>query len=63
MLEILCREFAIKHANGGRKPKLPIAAQLLAILEYIREYRPYVHIAASYRLMKPKFLLGLCTYI
>ena len=48
MLEILNREFAIKHAKGGRKPKLPIEEQLLATLEYIREYRTYAHIAASY---------------
>jgi hypothetical protein len=24
MLEILCREFEVKHAYGGRKPKLSI---------------------------------------
>ena len=50
MLEILRRKFAIKHAKGGRKPKLPIEEQLLATLEYIREYRTYAHIAASYQI-------------
>jgi len=45
----LHREFAIKHV-GGRKPKLPLEEQLLATLEYIREYRTYAHIAASYQI-------------
>ncbi|MDR2700468.1 MAG: IS5/IS1182 family transposase, partial [Nitrososphaerota archaeon] len=38
MPEILRHEFAIKHTNDGRKPKLPIEKQLLATLEYIRKY-------------------------
>jgi 5-methylcytosine-specific restriction endonuclease McrBC regulatory subunit McrC len=50
MLEILCCTFTRKHAQGGRKPKLPIEEQLLATLEYIREYRTYAHIAASYQI-------------
>ena len=50
MMEILCKEFAVKHARGGRKPKLPVEEQLLATLEYIREYRTYAHIAASYHI-------------
>jgi len=50
MLEILHREFAVKHVKGGRKPKLPLEEQLLATLEYIREYRTYAHIAASYQI-------------
>ena len=50
MLEILRCAFAHKHAQGGRKPKLPLEAQLLATLEYIREYRTYAHIAASYQI-------------
>jgi hypothetical protein len=50
MLEILRCAFALKHAQGGRKPKLPIEEQLLATLEYIRKYRTYAHIAASYQI-------------
>jgi len=50
MLEILQRSFALKHAKGGRKPKLPLEDMLLAALEYIREYRTYAHIAASYQI-------------
>jgi hypothetical protein len=50
MLEILCCAFVVKHAHGGRKPKLPLEEQLLATLEYIREYRTYAHIAASYQI-------------
>jgi hypothetical protein len=49
-LEILRCAFAHKHAHGGRKPKLPLEEQLLATLEYIREYRMYAHIAASYQI-------------
>ena len=49
MIDILQREYALKHAKGGRNPKLPLEEQLLATLEYIREYRTYAHIAASYQ--------------
>jgi hypothetical protein len=48
MLDILKTAFAAKHAKGGRKPKLGLEEQLLAALEYWREYRTYAHIAASY---------------
>jgi hypothetical protein len=51
MLEILQCTFVLKHAKGGRKPKLPLEEQqLLATLEYIREYQTYAHIAASYQI-------------
>ncbi|MDR2203833.1 MAG: transposase family protein [Nitrososphaerota archaeon] len=33
---------------GGPKPKLCLEAMLFAVLEYIREYRTYAHVAASY---------------
>jgi hypothetical protein len=33
---------------GGPKPKLCLEDMLLACLEYIREYRTYAHVAASY---------------
>lgn len=48
MVEILKKSYAEKHRRRGRKPKLSIENQLLAALEYWREYRTYAHIAASY---------------
>ena len=48
MIEILKKSYAEKHRRRGRKPKLSIENQLLAALEYWREYRTYAHIAASY---------------
>jgi hypothetical protein len=50
MMEILHCAFVLKHAQGGRNPKLPLEEQLLATLEYICEYRTYAHIAASYQI-------------
>lgn len=35
-------------APGGRKPNLSVEDRLLMMLEYLREYRTYAHIAASY---------------
>jgi len=48
MLEILASEQKEKLSQGGRKPKLSLEEMLLAALEYWREYRTYIHIAASY---------------
>mgnify|MGYP002624522875 CR=1 FL=1 len=48
MIEILKKNYAEKHRRRGRKSKLSIENQLLAALEYWREYRTYAHIAASY---------------
>lgn len=48
MVEILKKGYAEKHRRRGRKPKLSIENQLLATLEYLREYRTYAHIAANY---------------
>ena len=48
MAEILRKGYAEKHRHRGRKPKLSIEYLLLATLEYLREYRTYAHIAASY---------------
>jgi prenyltransferase beta subunit len=50
MMEILHCAFVLKHAQGGRNPKLSLEEQLLATLEYICEYRMYAHIAASYQI-------------
>jgi hypothetical protein len=48
MVEILQAAYAQKHRRRGRRPKLCIEDMLLAALEYLREYRTYAHIAASY---------------
>ena len=48
MLEILASKQKEKHTQGGRKAKLTLEEMLLAALEYWREYRTYIHIAASY---------------
>jgi len=48
MVEILQASYASKHKRRGRKPKLCIEDMLLATLEYLREYRTYAHIAASF---------------
>lgn len=50
MVEILQEAYAAKHLRRGRKPKLSIEDMLLATLEYMREYRTYAHIAASFGL-------------
>jgi hypothetical protein len=48
MLEILSVALTKRLALGGPKPKLILEDMLLAALEYIREYRTYAHVAASY---------------
>ena len=48
MLEILASKRKEKLSQGGRKPKLSLEEMLVAALEYWREYRTYIHIAASY---------------
>jgi len=48
MLEILRPAKVALTSKGGPKPKLSIEDMLLATLEYLREYRTYAHVAASY---------------
>ncbi|HEX0193770.1 TPA: transposase family protein, partial [Streptococcus pneumoniae] len=38
----------LKHAKGGRKPKLSLEDLLMATLQYVREYRTYEEIAADF---------------
>jgi len=45
---------AAAKGPGGRPPKLSIESRLLMTLEYLREYRTYAHIAASYGLSESK---------
>jgi transposase-like protein len=61
-LEILNKKHAEEHAknvrNSGRKPKLTMENKLLATLEYLREYRSYAHIAASYDVHESQIVRG-----
>jgi len=50
MVEILTEAQKKKKSKGGRPNKLCIEDMLLMALEYIREYRTYIHISASYGL-------------
>jgi len=50
MLAILTEAHARKKAQGGRPNKLQVPEMLMMALEYLREYRTYFHIAASYGL-------------
>jgi len=48
MLEILRPAKEQLTSKGGPKPKLCLEDMLLSALEYLREYRTYAHVAASY---------------
>jgi hypothetical protein len=48
MLTILRPAKSELTSKGGPKPKLYLEDTLLATLEYLREYRTYAHVAASY---------------
>jgi hypothetical protein len=50
MLEIVATAEKVKKSKGGRPNDLSIEDRLLMTLEYLREYRTYAHIAASYGL-------------
>ena len=50
MLEILRPAKDELTAKGSPKPRLCLEDMLLAALEYLREYRTYAHMAASYGL-------------
>jgi len=59
MVEILQRAYVEKHRRRGRTPKLSIEDLLLATLEYLREYRTYAHIAASYGIAESNIYRGI----
>ncbi len=59
MVEILQEAYAEKHRRRGRAPKLSIEDLLLATLEYLREYRTYAHIAASYGIAESNIYRGI----
>ena len=48
MVEILEKANIVKRELGGRPSKLSIPDQILATLEYLREYRTYFHIGVAY---------------
>ncbi|VSY96712.1 transposase-like protein, IS1381 ISSpn7 [Streptococcus pneumoniae] len=48
MLAVLKTAYQLKHAKGGRKPKLSLEDLLMATLQYVREYRTYEQIAAVF---------------
>ncbi len=59
MVETLQKAYLEKHRRRGRTPKLSIEDQLLAALEYLREYRTYAHIAASYGIAESNTYRGI----
>ena len=59
MGEILKKGYAEKHRRSGRTPKLRKEDLLLATLEYLREYRTYAHIAASYGIAESNIYRGI----
>lgn len=50
MVHILQEAERKKNLRGGRPNKLSLEERLLMTLEYVREYRTYLHIATSYGL-------------
>lgn len=48
MLEILETAHEARRKKGGPKSKLTVADRLLLTLEYLREYRTYLHIGLAY---------------
>jgi hypothetical protein len=50
MIEIVTEADKIKKSHGGRPNNLSIEDRILMTLEYLREYRTYLHIGTSYGL-------------
>lgn len=48
MVEIVRAEEFDFRRLGGRPPKLSVEDQVLMMLEYLREYRTYFHVATNY---------------
>ncbi len=48
MLQVLNVAYIQTHKRGGRTPKLSLEDLLMAILQYLREYRTYEQIAADF---------------
>ncbi|VOC24791.1 mobile genetic element [Streptococcus pneumoniae] len=56
MLAVLKTTYQLKHAKGGRKPKLSLEDLLMATLQYVREYRTYEEIAADFGIHESNLL-------
>ncbi|CIT69296.1 transposase [Streptococcus pneumoniae] len=56
MLAVLKTAYQLKHAKGGRKPKLSLEDLLMATLHYVREYRTYEQIAADFGIHESNFI-------
>ncbi|HGJ5771042.1 TPA: transposase family protein [Streptococcus pneumoniae] len=56
MLAVLKTAYQLKHAKGGRKPKLSLEDLLMATLQYVREYRTYEQIAAVFGIHESNFI-------
>ncbi|CAG5646424.1 transposase-like protein, IS1381 ISSpn7 [Streptococcus pneumoniae] len=56
MLAVLKTAYQLKHAKGGRKPKLSLEDLLMATLQYVREYRTYEEIAADFGIHESNLL-------
>ncbi|MDV8817749.1 IS5 family transposase [Streptococcus pneumoniae] len=56
MLAVLKTAYQLKHAKGGRKPKLSLEDLLMATLHYVREYRTYEEIAADFGIHESNLL-------
>ncbi|VRO22602.1 IS1381, transposase OrfA [Streptococcus pneumoniae] len=56
MLAVLKTAYQLKHAKGGRKPKLSLEDLLMATLQYVREYRTYEQIAADFGIYESNLL-------
>ena len=48
MREIVANEHVKKKSRGGRPNKLSVEDMILMTLEYLREYRTYIHIGSSF---------------
>ena len=48
MLAVLKTVYQLKHAKGGRIPKISLEDLLMATLQYMREYRTYEQITADF---------------
>ena len=59
MLNIISVAYAKKHERRGRKPKLSLEDQLLAALEYWREYRTYARIALDFGIDESNMYRGI----
>ena len=59
MVEIVRKSYEEKHKKKGRRLKLSIEDMILATLEYLREYRTYAHIAASYGIAESNMYRGI----